>query len=137
MARAFAPILKRNGGGAMANMLSVVSWFVFPHNSTYCASKHAALAVPDALRMELKAQGTQVLGVYAGFIDTDMAAGVDQAKTPPLQVAERTLDGIRNGLAHVIADQSALDIRNAVRTDPDSLEAQMQVLWDAGSIWRS
>src|ERR1700722_13970700 len=28
MVRAFAPVLARNGGGAIANMLSVVSWFV-------------------------------------------------------------------------------------------------------------
>jgi NAD(P)-dependent dehydrogenase (short-subunit alcohol dehydrogenase family) len=45
MIRAFAPILAKNGGGAIANMLSVVSWFTFPFNATYCASKHAALAV--------------------------------------------------------------------------------------------
>ena len=47
MTRAFAPILAGNGGGAIVNMLSVVSWFVNPFNATYCASKHAALAVTD------------------------------------------------------------------------------------------
>jgi NAD(P)-dependent dehydrogenase (short-subunit alcohol dehydrogenase family) len=50
MMRAFAPVLARNGGGAIVNMLSVVSWFVNPFNATYCASKHAALAVTDAAR---------------------------------------------------------------------------------------
>ena len=59
MVRAFAPILKANGGGAVVNMLSVVSWFTSAFNATYCASKHAALAVSDALRIELKAQGPQ------------------------------------------------------------------------------
>jgi len=47
-----------------------------PFNSTYCATKHAALAVTDGLRIELKAQGTRVLGVYAGFIDTEMGASL-------------------------------------------------------------
>ena len=95
MMRAFAPVLAHNGGGAIVNMLSVVSWFVNPFNATYCASKHAALAVTDAARIQLKAQGTQVVGVYAGFIDTDMAARVDAPKTSPRQVAERALEGLR------------------------------------------
>jgi NAD(P)-dependent dehydrogenase (short-subunit alcohol dehydrogenase family) len=130
MVRAFAPVLARNGGGAIANMLSVVSWFVFPFNATYCASKHAALALTEAVRMQLKAQGTQVVAVYAGFIDTDMAAGFDREKTPPQQVAERTLDGIRNGLDDVHADERSEAIWQAVRTDSAGLHAQMQQQWD-------
>jgi short-subunit dehydrogenase len=51
MANAFAPILTRNGGGASANMLSLVSWYVYPFNATYCTTKHAALAVTNALRV--------------------------------------------------------------------------------------
>src|SRR3984957_5867758 len=97
MVGAFAPVLAKNGGGAIANMLSVVSWFVYPFNATYCASKHAALALTDAVRIQLKEQGTQVTAVFAGFIDTDMAADFASAKVSPRQVAERTLDGVRQG----------------------------------------
>jgi NAD(P)-dependent dehydrogenase (short-subunit alcohol dehydrogenase family) len=131
MVRAFAPVLARNGGGAIANMLSVVSWFVVPFNATYCASKHAALALTEGVRIQLKSQGTQVVAVYAGFIDTDMAASVDREKTPPRQVAERTLDGIRNGLNNVHADERSEAVWQAVRTDPAGLHAQMQQQWDA------
>jgi len=131
MVRAFAPVLARNGGGAIANMLSVVSWFVFPFNATYCASKHAALALTEGVRIQLKSQGTKVVAVYAGFIDTDMAAGFDREKTPPRQVAERTLDGIRNGLDNVHADARAEAVWQAMRTDPAGLRAQMQQQWDA------
>ena len=130
MVRAFAPGLAKNGGGAIANMLSVVSWFVFPFNATYCASKHAALALTEGVRMQLKAQGTRVVAVYAGFIDTDMAAGFDREKTPPRQVAERTLAGIREGLNDVHADERSEAIWQAVRTDPAQLHAQMQQQWD-------
>lgn len=105
MGGAFAPVLAKNGGGAIANILSVVSWFVFPFNATYCASKHTALALTEGVRMQLKAKGTRVVAVYAGFIDTDMAGGVDRQKTPPQQVAERTLDGIRKNLNDVHADE--------------------------------
>jgi NAD(P)-dependent dehydrogenase (short-subunit alcohol dehydrogenase family) len=130
MVRAFAPVLAKNGGGAIANMLSVVSWFVYPFNATYCASKHAALALTEGVRIQLKAQGTQVVAVHAGFIDTDMAAGFDSGKTPPRQVAERTLDGIREGRNDVHADERSEEIWQAVRTDPAKLHAQMQQQWD-------
>jgi NAD(P)-dependent dehydrogenase (short-subunit alcohol dehydrogenase family) len=135
MANAFAPILARNGGGCIANVLSVVSWYVYPFNATYCASKHAALAVTNALRIQLKAQATLVVGVYAGFIDTDMAARVSGDKTSPAQVANRTLDGVQNGSNHVFADEAAENIWAMVRSDPCQLEAMSQQLWDEGHSW--
>jgi NAD(P)-dependent dehydrogenase (short-subunit alcohol dehydrogenase family) len=133
MAQAFTPILARNGGGALANMLSVVSWFVNPFNATYCASKHAALAVTDGLRIQLKAQGTQVCGVYAGFIDTDMVTQVGQAKTSPEEVAARTLAGLRAGESHIFADSSALQVRAALLADPHAMEEAAQRDWDRGA----
>jgi NAD(P)-dependent dehydrogenase (short-subunit alcohol dehydrogenase family) len=135
MMRAFAPVLARNGGGAIVNMLSVVSWFVNPFNATYCASKHAALAVRCGAD-QLRAQGTQVVGVYAGFIDTDMAARVDAPKTSPRHVAERALEGLRNGPNHVMADDEARDTRVALLADPAAVEAKMQKAWEQGvSPW--
>jgi NAD(P)-dependent dehydrogenase (short-subunit alcohol dehydrogenase family) len=135
MIRAFAPVLARNGGGAVVNMLSVVSWFVPPFNATYAASKHAALAVSEGARIELKAQHTHVVGVYAGFIDTDMVAAIDQPKTAPRQVAERTLAGVESGLDHVFADDRAEEIWAATRTAPAALAASMQKAWDDRSAW--
>ncbi|WP_429566268.1 SDR family oxidoreductase [Paraburkholderia sp. JPY419] len=129
--RAFAPILARNGGGAIINMLSVVSWYVYPFNATYCASKFAALAMTDAMRIELKAQGTHVMGVYAGFIDTDMAAHVTGEKTAPVQVAERMLAGLEAGQESVLADTAAEELERAVRFEPKRLAAWAQSLWDA------
>ena len=130
MISAFAPILERNGGGAIVNVLSFVSWFVYPLNATYCASKHAALAVSDAARIQLRGQGTQVVGVYAGLIDTEMASGYDGPKTSPRQVAERTLEGIRLGQDHVLADAGAEQMWRATRSDPAQLAAKMQQVWD-------
>jgi NAD(P)-dependent dehydrogenase (short-subunit alcohol dehydrogenase family) len=131
MVRAFAPVLARNGGGGIVNMLSVVSWFVNPGNATYCASKYAALAVTDAVRIQLNAQGTQVVGVHAGYIETDMAAGVDSPKVSARQVAERTLDGVREGRNSVHADQRSEETWQKVRTDPERFHARLQELWDA------
>jgi short-subunit dehydrogenase len=86
------------------------------------------------VRIQLKAQGTQVVAVYAGFIDTEMAPRVESsAKTSPQQVAERTLDGIREGRDHVHADKRSEQVWQAVKTDPAALHAQMQQQWDAGN----
>ena len=80
MCRAFAPILKQNGGGALVNMLSVVSWFNVPMQGTYCASKAAEWSLTRAVRFELRAQGTLVVAVYAGYIDTDMTSTSDASE---------------------------------------------------------
>ena len=131
MVRAFRPILAKNGGGAIANVLSVASWVAFPHNATYGATKHAALAMTDAMRFQLKAQGTQVIGVFSGYIDTDMAAGVSLPKVSPQQVAERTLEGVRSGRPEVYADERTEQTRESVRTDRESFHAVLQGRWDA------
>lgn len=130
MMKAFAPVLAARDGGAMVNMLSVASWCTYPFYATYCASKAAALAVTDAARIQLKGQGTHVMGVYAGFIDTDMAAGVAGEKTPPKQVAERTLDGLRRRRDHVRADLVAEQIWHSLQTDRAGVQAFMQQLWE-------
>ena len=127
---AFAPVLAKHGGGGIINMLSVVSWFTAPANATYGASKRAALAVSDAARIELHQQGTQVTGVYAGFIDTEMAMSIDMPKTPPMQVASRAIEGLQNGTDHVLADQRAEQVWNDVRLDPDGFAQKLQQSWD-------
>lgn len=138
MIAAFAPVLAHNGGGAIVNMLSVASWLTNPFIATYSASKQAALAVSDAARFQLSGQGTQVVGVYAGFIDTDMAAEVDRPKTAPGQVVERTLDGLRRGLDHVFADDRAERVWWATRHEPERLADSLQSDWDAGaSPWKA
>jgi NAD(P)-dependent dehydrogenase (short-subunit alcohol dehydrogenase family) len=131
MCKAFAPVLARNGGGVLVNMLSNVSWYVYPFNGTYGATKHAALAITDGLRIQLRAQGTRVIAVYAGLIDTDMGAALSSGpKTSPQQVAAKTIEGIRGGLEHVIADDSAALLWQASRQDLIKKHADMQTRWD-------
>jgi hypothetical protein len=74
-----------------------------------------------------------VVGVYAGFIDTDMAARVDAPKTSPRQVAERALEGLRTGQNHVVADDPAQDTRAVLLADPAAVEAEMQKAWEQGA----
>src|SRR5258707_2577851 len=94
MTQAFAPVLERNGGGAFVNVLSVFSWVATPLLSTYSASKAAAWSFTNAARIELRRQGTQVVGVHAGPVDTDMTAAIHLEKIPPATVAASALDAL-------------------------------------------
>lgn len=128
--RAFAPVLARNGGGAIVNILSVVSWFNAPMQGSYSASKAAALSLTDGIRHELRAQGTRVIGVHAGYIDTDMAAKIAADKSSPEAIAKATLDGVEAGAIEVLADKRSHDVRAAVMGDPHGMDGAMQKLWE-------
>ncbi|HKS17780.1 MAG TPA: SDR family oxidoreductase [Bradyrhizobium sp.] len=132
MANAFAPVLASQGGGALVNMLSIVSWFTSAFNATYCASKHAAFAVTESMRMELRAQGTLVVSVHAGFIDTDMVAHIALPKVSPRQVAEQTLQGLRDRVEVVLADDRSQQVWNTTFNDPASIARTQQQIWDQG-----
>ena len=67
LSRAFAPALAANGGGAIVNVLSVLSWISMPPTAIYCASKAAGWSLTNSLRQELIGQNTQVLGAVRGL----------------------------------------------------------------------
>lgn len=104
VARAFAPVVGRNGGGAIVNMLSALSWATFEQTANYSATKAAAWAYTNGLRQSLAEQGTLVVGVHAGYIDTDMVAGVDAPKIGPEDVARQTVEALAEGRTEVLAD---------------------------------
>jgi NAD(P)-dependent dehydrogenase (short-subunit alcohol dehydrogenase family) len=114
IARAFAPVLKANGGGAMVNMLSVLSWLNLPTVGSYAASKAAAWALTNGLRNELRAQGTLVVGVHAAFIDTDMARGVQAPKASPELVAQQVLAAVEQGMEEVLADDVTRSVKRGL-----------------------
>ena len=130
MCRAFAPVLKGNGGGALVNMLSVVSFFNAPMQGTYCASKAAAWSLTKDVRLELRAQGTLVIGVYAGYIDTDMTAGITGPKSSAAAIAGRVIAGIESGTEDILADDRARTVYAELRKDDRAFDANMQKIWD-------
>ncbi|MGH8778258.1 SDR family oxidoreductase [Paraburkholderia sp.] len=105
MSRAFAGILGGHGGGAMLNILSVLSWVNTPAIGGYGVSKAAAWTLTNALRHELRAQGTQVVGFHAGYIDTDLTRGFDIAKATPEDVVHQALDAVEAGDEEVMVDE--------------------------------
>lgn len=130
MVRAFAPHLKKNGGGTLVNMLSVLSWFTSPTTGSYSASKYAELSLTQGIRIELRSQGTLVTAVHAGYIDTDMAAGVNAPKTSPEDVAARIIEGIHHDQEEVLADQMSHEIKAVLASNPQMFSQGLQADWD-------
>ncbi|GAA1461435.1 SDR family oxidoreductase [Williamsia maris] len=107
--RAFAPILAANGGGAVVNVHSVLSWL--GGSGAYGASKAALWSITNSLRTELAEQNTHVLGVHAGFIDTEMVSDIGLPKTSPAVIAARILDGLEAGEVEVLADDTTVAVK--------------------------
>lgn len=118
LSQAFAPILQANGGGAIVNVLSVLSWLNIAGAATYSASKSAAWSLTNGLRGELRAQGTQVVGVHVGFMDTDMARGAPGPKADPLDVARQTLAALEAGTDEVLADDLSRGVKQGLSAQP-------------------
>lgn len=115
---AFAPILKANGGGAIVNILSVLSWVALPGTALYSASKAAAWALTNALRKELRADNTLVVGVHVGYMDTDMAAHAQGPKSDPAAVANQVLSAIEAGREEVLADAISRQVKAGLSAEP-------------------
>ncbi len=122
MSRAFGPVLKANGGGAMVNMLSVVSRVNMPLLGTYSASKAAAWSLTQAVRGELAKQGTLVVGIFPGAIDTDMAKGFDMPKLAPRDVASLALKAVESGTEDLDVGDMAQGVAAGMKADPKAVE---------------
>jgi NAD(P)-dependent dehydrogenase (short-subunit alcohol dehydrogenase family) len=130
MTRAFAPVLAKNGGGAIINVLSVASWMNGPGLATYGASKSAAWALTNGLRLELAAQGTQVVGLHAGFIDTDLTRNIDAPKSSPEDIVRTALDALERGEGQVLADEISRQVHGG-------LSAELPVYFQSTAVLRS
>jgi NAD(P)-dependent dehydrogenase (short-subunit alcohol dehydrogenase family) len=114
MSKAFAPILKTNGGGALLNVLSVASWVNGGELAAYSASKSAAWSLTNALRNELAAQKTQVLALHMAYVDTDLTRGFEVPKSSPEEIVKRALDGLEAGQDEVLADELTQQVKQGM-----------------------
>jgi NAD(P)-dependent dehydrogenase (short-subunit alcohol dehydrogenase family) len=121
MSRAFAPVLAANGGGALVNMLSAASWRANNRFPGYAASKAAEWSLTNALRIGLREQGTLVVGVFVGYVDTDAIRGLDVPKVPAAVVAEKTMDAIGRDDPEVLVDETAQRVRSLLSGPLDQL----------------
>ncbi|OBH10494.1 SDR family oxidoreductase [Mycobacterium sp. E1747] len=119
VAKAFAPILAANGGGALVDVASILSWM--PGAGGYGDSKAALWATTNSLRIELEKQGTLVVAAHLSFTDTEMASGFDAPKNDPRQVARAIIDGIEGGDPEVLADDDTRYVKAALSGPVEAL----------------
>ena len=113
--RAFAPVITGNGGGAVLNVLSVLSWVHFPNYGAYSVAKAGELAMTNVVRQELAPAGIDVTALHVGYMDTDMADYVDPSdKVDPAWVAGLALDGVQARALEVVADDKSRNVRAAL-----------------------
>lgn len=103
--------------GAIVNVSSVLAWL--PVGASYGVSKAALWIATDSMRIELAPRGVQVVGVYVGLVDTDMASFSDSPKSDPADVVRQVLDGVESGAQEVLADQLTRDVRRQLGTPLD------------------
>lgn len=128
VAQAFAPVLKANGGGALAQLNSVASVKAFADFATYSASKAASYSITQSLRDKLTDQGTHVVSVHPGPIATDMAndAGLGEIAEPPSLVADAIFQALQEGAFHAYPDTMAKQVGAAYQSFAESIvEASM------------
>lgn len=112
VALAFAPVLASNGGGALVDIHSVLSWA--PGFGAYGASKAAIWSATNSLRLELAPQGTKVTGVHVGYIDTDMTRDVTAPKSDPREIARQIVAAIEADEPEVLADDLTRQVKSAL-----------------------
>lgn len=123
--QSFAPVLARNGGGTVANIISVAGLVNFPLFISYSLSKAALHSVTQSTRAFLAGQGTHVVGVYPGPVDTDMASELPMEKVSTDSVANSVLDGIEAGAEDVFPDPMSEQMGALYLDDPKDLERQI------------
>jgi len=128
MSRAFAPVLERNGGGALVNVLTLVAYAPVAAFAGYSAAKAASASTTTALRARLADKKIMVHGVYPAAVDTDMSRDFAIPKADPAAVAEAILDGVESGQTTIHPDPMSRNGYQLWRDDPAALEAQMAAL---------
>ncbi|WP_419884381.1 SDR family oxidoreductase [Paenibacillus sp. B-A-8] len=114
MVRTFAPILEKNGGGSILNVLSALSWFSSGTVGAYSAAKAAEWALTNDLRLNLYPHNIRVAGLHVGFMDTDMTTTLEVPKVNPADIAKIAIDGIESGSFEIIADDDSRKIQGAL-----------------------
>ena len=123
IARAFAPVLARNGGGALIDIHSALSWLA--RGGVYSATKAAFWSVTNSLRLALIGQGTQVVGAHLGYTDTPMTVNVTAPKEDPVDIVAAILDGLEAGEHEVLADDTSRRVKSALSSPLSALYPEL------------
>jgi NAD(P)-dependent dehydrogenase (short-subunit alcohol dehydrogenase family) len=128
MVNGFTPVLQKNGGGQVANVISIVGLAPMAGIGGYSASKAALFSATQSMRAELKAKNITVHGIFPGPIDTDMAKEFPLDKTSPAVTAQNILNGLAAGQEDIFPDPMSAQLGTVWNKDPKSLEKQFAMM---------
>ena len=124
MSRAFAPMIEKNGGGAIVNVLTLVALASMPGLGVYNASKAAAWSLTQSMRANRAGRNVAVYSVFPGAVDTDMLAGVDMPKTSPVDIADAVMRGLIESSEDIFPDAMSSRLYAAWKADHKAVEKQ-------------
>ena len=116
---AFIEEVNRRDAGVVAEFVTlggptlddVIPWAVVVDRISHEVPFYRTWLKPAAPR------GVQVMGVYVGLVDTDMAAFAgDSPKSSPADVVRQVLDGVESGADEVLADEMTRQVRAQLGT---------------------
>jgi len=124
--KAFLPALERAAAGAtIVNVLSLTSLAPFPPLGGYSATKAAAYSMTQALRAQVKAKRIEVLAVFPGPIDTDMAKDLQLPKASAAGTATQIVAGIARGEEEIFPDVMSEQLGALWKKSPKDVERAM------------
>jgi len=106
----FWDVLKSKESTSIINMLSIASFITIPNLSTYCASKIAAHSITQAFRLASLNTNIKVIGVYPGYVDTNMTKSIDVEKSTPQEIAINICDDFEKGILDIFPDRMSKEL---------------------------
>src|SRR4051794_33046431 len=91
--------MRPRGTGHIVNIASLAGKAGYPNLATYAATKHAVVGLSEAVRFELKGSGVEVSCVMPGIVNTELSAGMTEARgvknLTPEQVAAEVVSALK------------------------------------------
>ena len=126
------PMLKQTRG-IIINIGSMAGWMPVPGRAAYCAAKSALAQFFEVLRLEVEADGIQVMNVYPSFLDTPIEKNALGTDGQPAGHARSTAGNIRSAAWMACRIHAAALLRKRWLF-PDRLSAFASILW---RVWPS
>lgn len=108
--RAFAPLLRAQGGGTFVNIASMAGLVHLPNAAAYNATKAAVIALSETLQLELERDRIKVSVVCPAFFRTDLAKNMRASNAESERITKRLVERARFG-----ADEIAKAIVKGVK----------------------
>jgi NADP-dependent 3-hydroxy acid dehydrogenase YdfG len=104
------PRFLSRGTGHLVNIASSAGKAGFPGGATYCGTKHFVIGASEAVRGELRETAIEVSCVMPGIVNTELAAGLQQARgvknVNPEDVADAIVEALRHPRFDVFVPKS-------------------------------